>query len=148
MGKKKQSTVSSNTYQYLPQPENPYFKTAEGLIAGYDGGQGNVREAHARNIGAINESGNELFGSDTSPEVRDRVRQERLFRNNQDLGRNLMEAKQNEIGFKNSAYMSLGGATAPQLVQTGGTQNTVMSGGALGAIANSFAGGAGSALAA
>lgn len=105
-----------------------------------------MREAYARNIGSINESGNELFGEDTTPEVRDRVRQARLFRNNMDLGRNLMDAKQNEIGYKNSAFMSLGGATAPQLVQTGGTQNTVMSGGLGQQLLGGFAGAAGSAL--
>ncbi len=106
-----------------------------------------MRESHARNINAINEADNGIFGEDTTPEVRDKVKAARLFRNNMDLGRNLTEAKQNEIGFKNAGYMSLGGATAPQLVQTGGTQNTVMSGGFLQNMLGSFASGAGSGLA-
>lgn len=125
MGKKKSETQQTNTFQYMAPPKNPYHTAAEEFISGYDGGASGVREAFARNANAITESaqGNQFYGGNTSPELKDKVRESRMFRNNLELGRGLSEAKQNEIAYKNSAYMSLGGATAPQLVQTGGTQN-------------------------
>jgi hypothetical protein len=124
MGKKKSATQTTNQYQYMAPPTNPYYKTAEGLIEGYDGGASASREAYGRNINQINESGNEFLGSNTPDEVRSKVRDSRLFKNNLNLGAALGENKQNEIAYKNNAYMSLGGATAPQLVQTGGNTNT------------------------
>lgn len=126
MGKQKTTSTQSNQFQYMKPPDNPYFKSAEQLIGGYDGGASAVRESHARNINDINESGNEFFGANTPDYVRDKVRQSRLFRNNLELGRGLAGAKQDEIAYKNAGYMSLGGATAPQLVQTGGTSTGTM----------------------
>lgn len=148
MGSKKTAQTSTNTYQYMQAPTNPHFAQAEALIDGYDGGAAGIREGHARNINTINESGNDVFGANQSPEMRDRVKAARLFRNNTDLGRNLADAKQNEIAYKNAGYMSLGGATAPQLVQTGGTANTTQSGGVMAGMAQSLAGGIGSGIAA
>ena len=117
--KQTQQTSQQNQYEYKQAPDNPYYKNAEQLIGGYDGGASAVREGFARNVNDINESGNEFTGANTSDYVRGKVRDSRLFRNNMDLGRGLADAKQNEIGYKNNAYMSLGGATAPQLVQSG-----------------------------
>lgn len=147
MGSKtKQQTQSTNTYAYMAPPPNPYFKSAEALIGEYDGGAAGVREAHGRNKQEIKEAGNDLFGSSTPNYVRERVMQSRMFRNNADLGRGLSEAKQNEVAYKNSAYMSLGGATAPQLVQTGGTSNSVQQGpGAFSQLGSAFVGGLSSA---
>ena len=119
MGKSKSTQQQSNQYQYVAPPVNPYYETAKGLIEGYDGGAAGVREGYSRNINDINESGNSFMGAKTPDYVRDKVKQSRLFRNNMDLGRGLSDAKQNEVAYKNSAYMSLGGATAPQLVQSG-----------------------------
>lgn len=132
----------------MTPPPNPYFHQAEALIDAYDGGAAGIREGAARNVNTINESGNEIFGSNTPAEARDKIRQSRLFRNNIDLGTNLANAKQNEIAYKNAGYMSLGGATAPQLVQTGGTANTTQSGGVLAGMAQQLAGGVGQGLAA
>lgn len=148
MGKSHQQTAQSNTYTYLQQPTNPYFDKAKELIEGYDGGASNVREAHARNINAIEESGNSVYGADTTPQEADRIKASRLFRNNMDLGRGLSDSTQNAIGYKNAAYMSLGGATAPQLVQSGGNSDTTQSGGLGRLFLGSFAQGAGSGLAA
>lgn len=131
MGKKKQTSTQTNQYAYMTPPENKYFHAAEQLIAGYDGGASAVREAWAKNRNDITESGNEFLGANTTDEVRSKVRDSRLFRNNMDLGRNLLEAKNNEIQYKNAGYMSLGGATAPQLVQTGGTTNSAQWGSGL-----------------
>lgn len=130
----------------MAPPTNPNYETAKTLIDAYDGGASGARESAARNVNAINEGGNEFFGSNTNPAVRDRIRQARLFRNNMDLGRNLMDAKNNEIAYKNAGYMSLGGATAPQLVQTGGTQNSQMYGGLGQQFAGNFLSSAGSSL--
>jgi hypothetical protein len=124
VGKSKQQTTQTNQYSYMAPPPNPYFKTAEKFIEGYDGGAGAVREGYARNVNDINESGNQFLGANTPDYVRDRIKQSRLFRNNLDLARGLSDANQNATAYKNSAYMSLGGATAPQLVQTGGTSNS------------------------
>lgn len=123
MGKKKSTSQSTATYSYMTPPKSPYLDAAEQYIAGYDGGASGFRESHARNTNAINEAsqGRQFFGGNTSPELRDQVRESRLFRNNNELGRNLAGAKQDEIAYKNQAYMGLGGATAPQLVQTGST---------------------------
>lgn len=127
MGKAKTTQQQQNQYEYKQAPPNPYFQTAEKYISGYDGGASGVREGAARNINDINESGNEFLGANTPAYVRDSVKSSRLFRNNMDLGRGLADAKQNEMAYKNSAYMSLGGATAPTLVQSGssgsGTQS-------------------------
>lgn len=152
MGKKKQNTTTTNTYQYLPQPENPHYQSALKLIDNYDGGAAGFREARGRNEREIKESGNDFFGANTPAYARDKIQQSRMFRNNADFGRNMAEAKQNEIGYKTSAYTSLGGATAPNLVQTGGTSNSVMSQNPLGMMAgnfmSAFGSGAGGALAA
>ena len=127
MGKSKSSQTSTNQFSYVKAPENPYYKLSEKLIDGYDGGAGAVREGYARNINDIKESGNEFLGANTPAYVRDKMKQSRLFRNNMDLGRGLADAKQNEVGYKTGAYMSLGGATAPTLVQTGGTMQGTQS---------------------
>lgn len=134
----------------MTPPKNQYFDAAAKMIDGYDGGASGVREGAMRNVNAINEAaaGNSFYGGNTSPELRDKIKESRLFRNNMDLGRGLAEAKQNEIGYKNSAFMSLGGATAPQLVQTGGNMTGTQSGGFWGDMATSAAGGMGSAVAA
>src|SRR4051812_17921291 len=132
----------------MAPPKNPYFDKAKELIEGYDGGASNVREAHARNVNAIEESGNSIYGAETTPQEADRIKASRMFRNNADLGRGLSDATQNAIGYKNAGYMSLGGATAPQLVQSGGTSTTTQSGGLGQALLGSFAQGAGSGLAA
>jgi hypothetical protein len=112
VGKSKQQTTQTNQYQYMTPPENKYLKSAEQYIAGYDGGEGAVREGYARNVNDINESGNDFLGANTPDYVRDRIKQSRLFRNNMDLARGLSDANQNATAYKNSAYMSLGGATA------------------------------------
>lgn len=98
-----------------------FYNNAAQLVDQYDGGASAAREGAARNVNDINNSGNEFLGSSTPDYVADKVRQSRLFSNNMDLGKSLADAKQNEIAYKNSAYMSLGGATAPQLVQSGST---------------------------
>lgn len=84
-----------------------------------------------RNRNDIADSGNDFFGSSTPDYARDKIRESRLFKNNLELGRNLANAKQDEIQYKNAGYMSLGGATAPQLVQTGGTVNSTQTPSAL-----------------
>lgn len=148
MGKKKSTSTNTATYQYMSPPKSPYYDAAEQMIGGYDGGASGVRESHARNINAINEAsqGNQFYGGNTSPELKDQQRESRLFRNNLELGRGLSEAKQNEIGYKNSAYMSLGGATAPQLVQTGGSTRNEQWGGILQNFGMSLGGSLGSGL--
>lgn len=148
MGKKKSTSTSTATYQYMTPPKSPYFDAAEQLIAGYDGGASGVREAHARNENAIKESsqGNQFYGGNTSAELKDKVRESRIFRNHLELGRGLSDAKQNEIGYKNSAYMTLGGATAPNLVQTGGTARNEQWGGILQNFGMSLGGSLGSGL--
>jgi len=148
VGKKKSATQTTAQYQYVTPPPNPYFKSAEDLISGYDGGAAQAREGAMRNENLINEGGNNFFGPNQSAEVTDKIRSSRLFSNNLELGRNLADAKQNELTYKNSGYMSLGGATAPQLVQTGGTANSQQWGGLGQNFVNSLSAGAGGALAA
>lgn len=84
--------------------------------------------AYGQAEGEIKESGNELFGANTSPEVREKTMQSRLFRNKTEKGKALSVAKGQETIAKNNAYMGLGQATAPQLVQTGGTSVQKQSG--------------------
>lgn len=112
----------------MQAPDNPYYKNAEQLIDGYDGGASGVREGAARNVNDIKNSGNEFFGAQTPDYARDATRESRLFRNNSDLGRGLSDATQNANAYKTSAYMGLGAATAPQLVQTGSTGTANQSG--------------------
>lgn len=146
IGKKKSATQTTNTYQYLPQPTNPYYEQSKQLIDGYDGGAGDIQRNYGRLINQINESGNEFAGPNTSPEVADKVRKGRLFRATTDKGEALAGAKQNEIAYKNSGYMALGGATAPNLVQTGGTSNSQQWGGQLQNFGFALGSSAGSAL--
>lgn len=147
MGKKKSETT--NSYTYMTPPSNANYDTAKQYIEGYDGGAGSIREGYARNINAIKESaqGNQFYGGNTSPELKDKMRDSRLFRNNLELGRGLADAKQNEIAYKNQAYMGLGSATAPQLVQSGGvnTQTGFFAPAFSGAFGSAFGGGLGSA---
>lgn len=144
MGSRHQDQQTTNQYGYAPAaPPNPYYRAAEEAIGAYDGGAAGVREGYARNVNDINESGNSVFGANTPVEVQDKIRQSRLFRNNIDLGTNLSNANQNAAAYKTGAYMSLGGATAPPLVQLSGTSNTTSSGGVLAGMATSLAGGVG-----
>lgn len=122
--KNQSHTVSSNQYGFMQAPDNPHYQAAEGVIGGYDGGAAALREGAARNANAISEAGNDFYGATTPDYVRDKVKESRLFKNNLDLGRGLADAKQNEIGFKNNAYMALGHATAPELVQLGSTEDS------------------------
>lgn len=136
MGKLAKSTSSqqqqgsfTNQYEYKQAPENPFFTKAAGLVDNYDGGAGAAREAYGRNINDINESGNSFLGAGNTPAyVSDRIRETRMFRNNMDLGRNLNAANQNASQAKQQGYMQLGAATAPDLVQTGGTTQGTASG--------------------
>lgn len=105
----------------MQAPISDYYKNAEGLLSGYDGGAAQAREAYGRNVNDISGADNNIWGAETPAYARDKVRDSRLFRNTLDLGKNLMQAKQDEIGFKNQGYMQLGAATAPDLVQTGST---------------------------
>lgn len=119
MGKSKSTQQQASTYEYKTPPPNPYLEQSKQLLESYDGGAGQIREGFMRNRNDINESGNEFYGASTPDYVRDKVRDNRMFRNNIELGRGLASAKQSEIEGKNAGYMSLGGMTAPQLVQTG-----------------------------
>lgn len=140
MGKKKSASQSqtTNTYGFMQAPENLYYKAAEAQIGEYDGGASQIISDRGRAANEIRNSGNEFLGSSTNDEVRQKTMDNRIFRNTVDKGKDLQAAGQNAAAYKNSAYMSLGGATAPQLVQTGGTQNSTatQSGGVLAGMAN------------
>jgi hypothetical protein len=115
--------TQQNQFAFMKPPDNPYYQAAEGILSGFDGGAAQAREAHARNINTINESGNSIFGYNTPDYARDQIKQSGLFRNNLQLGRNLMDAKTNEMEQKFGGSMQLGAATDPDLVQTGSTMS-------------------------
>jgi len=81
-----------------------------------------VIQAFGNQDNLIRESGNELFGANTSPEVANKVRSSRLFKSATDKGTALSSAKAQEDNAKFSGRMSLGGATAPVMYSPGGTQ--------------------------
>lgn len=129
MGSKNtQKTTSSNQYQYIPPPTDTasakYYDNVAKLAEGVDYTT-DVINGFGQAENEIKESGNSIFGADTSAELRDKVMSNRLFRNRIEKGQALANAKQNEMAAKNTMYMTLGQATAPQLVQTGGTTNSV-----------------------
>lgn len=129
MGKKKvTSTTTNQAPQFVAPPVSPYFKNAEKLLENIDY-QSSVLQNFGKLQNQINESGNEAFGADTPAEVRDRIRQSRLFRATTDHGRNMLDAVQAETAAKNAGYMSLGGATAPVAWSPGRTQTQTQSGG-------------------
>ncbi len=125
MGSKKTTQTTTNLApQFVAQPKNPYYEQAKAMLDNLDY-TSSVNDSYAQAANQISESGNEIFGADTSPEVAQKVRDSRLFRNTVDRGRDLSAAKQREIGTKADGYMSLGQATAPITYNPGGTTTQV-----------------------
>lgn len=120
MGKKKTSQATTNTYSYIPQPQNQYYDQAASQLSNLDYTT-DVINAYGQNENIINESGNEFFGDNTPAGLRESSRESRLFQNNIQKGAAINQAKQAENNAKIGGYMSLGGATAPNFVQSGGT---------------------------
>lgn len=145
MGKKKSTSTTTNTYGYMTPPTNPYFTQADDLINNIDY-RTPITQQYGKLRNEIGESGGDFFGPNTSPEVADRVKKGRLFRAMTDYGENYSNATNQENSAKINGKMGLGYATAPQLVQTGGSGIGTQSGGILAGMAQQFAGGAGSAL--
>ncbi len=120
MGSKTTSTTVNQPPQFVKQPDNPYYKLAEAGLNNIDYHSG-IIEGYARQDNEIKESGNDLFGANTSPEVASKVRDSRLFRSTVDRGHDLSNANQQENQAKTAGFMSLGGATAPISFNPGGT---------------------------
>ncbi len=106
--------------QFVQQPTNPYYEAASKDLDNIDLTSG-VIQNYGQAANALKESGNEMFGANTSPEMREKVMNSRMFSLNLDKGRDLSNAKQNEINTKFAGKMSLGGATAPISYNPGGT---------------------------
>lgn len=124
MGKKKTSTTQTVNHQWKDQPANQYYNNAAQHLNSIDL-QSGVRNAFGQNENLINESGNEFFGANQSAEQRDRIKFGRKFNNNILKGKALGQAVQDENSAKITGNMALGGATAPVLVNSGGTSTTV-----------------------
>ncbi len=124
MGKKTNQTTQTNKYEYVAPPRNENYEAAKSLNENVDLTTP-IHQQYGQLTNQINESGNEFFGANGSQELRDKVRQNRLFSATMNKGRDLSSATQAENNLKTGNYMSLGAATAPQLVQTGGTGTQV-----------------------
>lgn len=108
----------------MTPPPNPHLQQAANLLNQIDF-KTDVKQAYARAANQLKESGSELFGADVPQEIRDQDRENKLFRLKLDEGRDLYNAHQAETNTRLGGTMALGAATAPQLVQTGGTTTTV-----------------------
>ena len=105
----------------MQAPTNPHYEAANAALDNLDYTTP-VTQQYGKLRNQINESGNEMFGANTSPEVAGKVRDGRMFRAMTDYGENMSGAKQRESMDRMSGKMSLGGATAPTLVNSGGNQ--------------------------
>lgn len=135
MGSKKKTTTSStNQYQYYTPPPSPHLDAANAMIDNIDY-QTPIRQNYGRQINDISESGNDIFGSNTTPEVSDKIRKGRLFSARTQFGEDMTGAVQAENADKISGKLSVAQGYAPQLAQSGGTQVTTQPGpGLLGSI--------------
>lgn len=120
MGAKKTTNQTSNQYQYMEPPKSPYVDKYENSLKNLDL-TSPVHQGYGRAENLIRESGNDIFGANTSPEMAQKVRENRLFRNQIDKGVALSNAVAQENNIRSGGYMTLADATRPQLVQTGGT---------------------------
>lgn len=120
IGAKTTTTTQSNNHQFMAQPKNENYEAGKKLLDNLDFSTP-ITQAYGRQRNEIMESGNEIFGANTSPEMAQKVRENRLFRSTVDHGRDLSNAVQQENNAKIGGYMSLGDATKAQLVNSGGT---------------------------
>lgn len=104
----------------MPKPENPHYTAAAQALNNIDYKSG-VNAAYGRAENQVKESGSELFGADSNPELRDRERQSRLFKLTTDKGHAMNQADQMENAARLGGNMALGAATEAPLVQTGGS---------------------------
>lgn len=121
MGSKTVNTTVNKPPEFVAQPKNPYYEQAAKDLENVDYITP-VMQAFGNQDNLIRESGNELFGANTSPEVASKVRSSRLFKSATDKGTALSQAKAQEEQEKFARRMSLGGATAPVMFSPGGTQ--------------------------
>lgn len=119
-GKKKSTSSTTNTYGFIQQPDNAHYAKANDYLNNIDY-HTPITQQYGQLQRQIQESGNDYFGHNESPEVRDKIRQARLFRAKTDYGTNLSNAAAAENQAKMQGEMGLGAATAPMFVQTGGS---------------------------
>lgn len=124
MGKKKTTSTQQNTYQYYTPPPNPYLQQAASEIDAIDY-QTDVHNAYGQAENAVRESGNDFYGSDTPAGLAESIRNTQLFKLKTDKGTALNRARSEENQARIGGHMALGGATAPQLVQSGGTNTKI-----------------------
>ena len=124
--KKSTSTTVNQTPQFVEQPKNPYYEKAAKSLDTLDFTTP-IIQGFGQQDNLIKESGNDIFGANTSPEMAQKVRDSRLFKSATDKGNALSGAVQQQENAKNSGYMSLGGATAPVMFNPGSTNTQKVS---------------------
>jgi hypothetical protein len=146
MGKKKVKTTqqTANTYGFQTPPSTPDTSAYRDQInKAYDSPDPSIGYSFAGARQRIGDRyGNNPFGADYSPEVRDAAQYAGVSDLDQAQGQALREDSFNRKNAKVGALGGLAGLTAPQLVQTGGTMTgtQTQSGGMLGQILGAGAG--------
>lgn len=93
-----------------------------------------ITQQYGQQVNEINESGNNIFGSHTTPEAADKVRKGRLFSARTQYGQDLSTARAAEQEAKISGKLAVAQGYAPHFAQSGGTQTTTQPGNLFGNI--------------
>jgi hypothetical protein len=123
MGKKKTKQETKNTYNYMTPPSTPDTSAYREQIAkSYDTPDPSIPYAFSNARNQIKDRFSNPFGADYSSEVQDAAKYAGNSALDQAQGQAMREDQFNRANAKVSAQGGLAGLTAPNLVQTGGTQ--------------------------
>jgi hypothetical protein len=135
MGKKKTKTTSTNTYGWQQNPGSADQDAYRASInSAYDTPDASIPFAFNNARESVKNRYSNPFGADYSPEVADAARYSGMNELNQAQGQAVREDAFNRKQGKTAALGGLAQMTGPQLVQTGGTQNTTQSNGIMGVL--------------
>jgi len=141
MGKKKQKTTTQNTYSYQKPPDTADISALRNQInSAYDTPDSGIGYSFGKARQRVENRFGSPFGADYSPEVREAIKYNDISELDAAQGAAYNQDAMQRRMAKTGALSGLAGLTAPQLVQTGGTQTSVQSGGMLGQIIGAGAG--------
>lgn len=141
MSKKKTNTTNTVTYGQITPNDTADITNYRNLV---NQGADFTSPVVSQYGQAANDINNQTFENNLPSNIQNRIRQGELFNNDMNKGAALSQAKMQEYAYKTGNAASLAGLTAPRIVSTGGTQNTVQQGGMLESILGPAIGGAAS----
>jgi hypothetical protein len=133
MGKRKQTSTTTNQHQFLEQPTNQYYQQAATGINSIDLRKP-VQDAFARKTAQINEGNYNVLGKNTNPALKNLMKEEDRFAATTQLGSDLSDAVARENQLKTGGYMDLGNAHRSQLVNSGSSSVNTQKGSFLDAL--------------